>query len=323
MTIAETRFETPLARKHGPRRWPAITLALLLTPGLGFLLLSHVRLATFYLFYAFGCVAVFAFLFFLDLDLLRNMPYAFVYALMVNVAGALHAASVPLKPRAQAPSRWYNNLVAVLSLPVLVVMLVYTVLTVAPTYRMPSPSMEPTLALNRPFLVLLPAYRWFEPERGQIVLYRSRSEIGEISRLSRIIGLPGDTVAMEDGIPVLNGMPLFRRRLPDYDLKEGARVAATPCFMEVLPDGTHYSVLEKVPGHSGRFDNRPAYRVPEGSYFVISDNRDQARDSRDMRGVGLVPREALLGQAIALQMTPSARQAWRDRWERMWGLVGL
>ena len=319
MSIADTRLVLRSSEAVTPRRWVAVVLALLLTPGLGFLWLSRPRLALRWFLFAPVLIAVLVTVYILDFDYLKNLPYGFVYAMLVNVAGTLHLASLPPRQPGAMRLRWYSNFLALFSLPPLLAMLAYGVLTVAPAFRMPSPAMEPTLTTGKPFLVFLAAYRLMEPKRGDVVLYRSMSDLGEISRVSRIIGLPGDMVAMRNGVPVLNGVPLTRDRLADYPLREGARVSDVPCFLERLPEGTGYAVLEQMPGGAGRFDNHPAYRVPEGSYFVMGDNRDSARDSRDMLGVGFVPRDHLLGKAIALKLSPETGARWRE-W---WSAVGL
>jgi signal peptidase I len=239
------------------------------------------------------------------------------------VAGALHAANVAPRPPGSGAGRLHFSAIALGSLPALTAVVAHSVMTFAPTYSMPSPSMEPTLAMNRPFLVVLSAYRWIQPARGDLVLYRSNSELGQISRVSRIIGMPGDTVAMKGGIPIVNGAPLARRQIGNYPLREGARIADVNCFIETLADGTSYSVLEQDSGKSARYDNHPAYTVPAGAYFVISDNRDGARDSRDMQGVGFVRDHSILGRAIALRATPDAIVQWRERLAGLRAMVGF
>ncbi|MHA1541113.1 MAG: signal peptidase I [Alphaproteobacteria bacterium] len=66
-------------------------------------------------------------------------------------------------------------------------------------------------------------------------------------------------------------------------------------YKETLPNGVSYEVLDskiKVP-----FDDTPVYKVPEKHYFVMGDNRDFSGDSRDMKRVGFIPQENLIGRA--------------------------
>lgn len=325
MSVAEIRLTSTTEHNEERLRWIAVALSLFLTPCLGFLCLSRPWLALRYFLHAFGLISLLAVLYFLDLDALRTMPhvYPFVYVMLVNVAGALHAANVPPRPFGYRPGGLPFSAIALGSLPALTALAIHTVMTFAPTYRMPSPSMEPTLAMNKPFLVILAAYRWQSPSRGDLVLYRSTSDLGEISRVSRIIGMPGDTVAMKGGIPVVNGKKLPRQQINNYALREGARIADVHCYIETLADGTSYSVLEQDRGQSGRYDNHPVYTVPPEAYFVISDNRDGARDSRDMKGVGFVSRDTILGRAVALRATPDSTFRWNARLANLRAMAGF
>jgi signal peptidase I len=171
------------------------------------------------------------------------------------------------------------------------------------------------------------------PERGDIVVFRYPGGADE-DFVKRVIGLPGDTIEVREGVVILNGRPIVRQRIADFavpltpnspcrqsgatrlvDDPGGHRVCAYPRFRETLPDGRSYEVLDQVTDGEG--DTRAPLVVPEGELFVMGDNRDDSLDSRfDVAegGVGLLPVENLLGRAtIAFWSTDGSAQ-WLKPW---------
>ena len=71
-------------------------------------------------------------------------------------------------------------------------------------YYMTGPSMEPTLSPRELFLVWTPPGRI---QRGDLVLFRFIDEGSEHQVLRRVVGLPGDTIAMEQGRVIVNSRP--------------------------------------------------------------------------------------------------------------------
>lgn len=138
--------------------------------------------------------------------------------------------------------------------------------TVKPTI-VKANSMEPTLYENNYLLVGRQAYRFGEEKRGDIVVFRShlKDKNGKEKLLiKRIIGLPGDTIRIKDGAVFLNGEALSE----DYIL-EG----------ETPGDVDHCT-------------------VPEGTLFVMGDNRRVSIDSRSPK-VGCVDQDAVMGKVFA------------------------
>lgn len=128
--------------------------------------------------------------------------------------------------------------------------------------------MAPTLLDGDRVLVDKRAYRDALPRRGDLVVFNSPRD-GEVT-LKRVVGVPGDSVAIEDGVLVVNG----RRPVEPY---------TTPEAIDTVYFG-------------------PA-RVRAASVFVLGDNRADSIDSRDY---GLVTQDELIGR-VGLRLWPLSR----------------
>jgi signal peptidase I len=134
-----------------------------------------------------------------------------------------------------------------------------------------------------------------QPKRGDVVVFRLPSN-PRIDYIKRIIGLPGDTLQVRDGIVYLNGAELPRKPLDEWgeeDQNSGA-VLSIPRLEETLPEGKTIKILKQH--RYGDADNTRLFVIPAGKYFMMGDNRDNSRDSR-FAEVGFVPEENLVGRA--------------------------
>lgn len=144
------------------------------------------------------------------------------------------------------------------------------------SYYIPSESMLDTMRIGDLFFAENVSYKVLrqEPQRGDIVVFRHPQEGQHNILIKRVIGLPGDTVEVQDGQVLINGEALAE----DY-------IAQPP--------------LRAFPRHT----------VPADSYFVMGDNRNNSADSRVW---GYLPRENLLGRA-ALVFWPPQRMRVLER----------
>jgi signal peptidase I len=125
-------------------------------------------------------------------------------------------------------------------------------------------SMEYTLSDGDNLIVDKISYRFYEPERFDIIVFPFRQE-EDTYYIKRIIGLPGETVQIgEDGTILINGMELEESYGREVIQEPGA--AAEPLTLR------------------------------EGEYFVLGDNRNASSDSRDP-SVGMIQREDIVGRA--------------------------
>ncbi len=139
-----------------------------------------------------------------------------------------------------------------------------------------------------------------KPKRGDVVVFKLPTN-PSIDYIKRLIGMPGDTIQVKDGILYINGNPLPREPKGDYKVPLEIEDRTYHSYTETLPGGKQHPILEL--GDDEALDNTPLYTVPAGHYFMMGDNRDNSQDSRVMpdqhhgQGVGFVPAENLVGRA--------------------------
>ena len=150
-----------------------------------------------------------------------------------------------------------------------------------------------------------------EPERGDVVVFRQpRNE--SIAFIKRVVGLPGDEIAVRGGILHINGTPVIRRHSDEGTATDGVSVRKFDEYVETLPEGTEYRIREMTDG--GILDNTPVFVVPEGHFFMMGDNRDNSNDSRTS-SVGMVPSENLIGKAQFLFFSHNGSARWWQVWK--------
>lgn len=131
-------------------------------------------------------------------------------------------------------------------------------------------SMDPTLTTGDYLLIDRLSYRFHEPERGDVIVFKSPPEPDKFF-VKRIIGLPGETVTITKGVVSINN-PINKETLL---LKE--------------PFITHQ-----------KNDDTMTFTVPKDQYFVMGDNRAGSFDSRMW---GTLPKENIGGRAL-LRLLP-------------------
>ena len=131
-----------------------------------------------------------------------------------------------------------------------------------------------------------------KPTRGDVAVFRLPKDTS-IDYIKRIIGLPGDTVKVLQGVVYVNNRPLDQS-LFETDYKYYKYYNPDKVLIESIEDKS-YVTLNLDSESIG--DNTGTYIVPKNHYFMMGDNRDNSLDSRFIEQVGYVPYENLIGRA--------------------------
>lgn len=154
------------------------------------------------------------------------------------------------------------------------------------------------------------------PERGDVAVFKLPLD-NKTDYIKRIVGLPGDRIQVRDGILYINDQAVERRRVDDYqEVDVFGRTRSIPQYVETLPDGRSYRVLDRIPNSA--LDNTEVYVVPKERYFAMGDNRDNSIDSRvspERHGVGFIPAANMIGRAERLFFSTDGSAAFWEIWK--------
>jgi signal peptidase I len=181
-------------------------------------------------------------------------------------------------------------------------------------YRIPSGSMIPTLLVGDwlfvnklvygpaiPFTnVHLPGYS--DPKRGEVVVFVSPYQADDAARgldatptlVKRLVGMPGDTLYMREGMLYLNGVPQPQAFKSTTPVDPGMANDTDPLFTwqsKIALKNTRFGSAPATPTH----DNWGPLLIPEKHFFMMGDNRYCSKDSRYW---GVVPRDNVRGRPL-------------------------
>ncbi len=171
-------------------------------------------------------------------------------------------------------------------------------------FRIPSGSMKPTLLVGDFILVNKFAYgvrlpvihkkilQTGAPERGDVAVFRYPRD-PRLDYIKRIVGVPGDVLQYRNKKLTVNGVPASQEIIGEYDDPDGGRQTNIEIVEDLI--GVEHRILNTRTPRGDDFE----YKVPEGMYFAMGDNRDNSNDSRYWR---FVPEDHLVGKAFMVWM---------------------
>ena len=184
--------------------------------------------------------------------------------------------------------------------PVILLVFVLRSFVVEP-FRIPSGSMLPTLYIGD--FILVDKFRYGirlpiinlrifptgSPKRGEVMVFRYPHD-DSTNFIKRVIGLPGDEIVYDQKRLYINGAAAQQVKADSYQLETPSQELDVIEYSEVVGASTHSILNDR-----GRSSRSMMISVPEGSYFVMGDNRDHSNDSRFW---GFVPERNIVGRAF-------------------------
>lgn len=141
-----------------------------------------------------------------------------------------------------------------------VVTILFILIFIAQSFLVKGTSMDPTLQDGERLIVNKFTYKFRSPKTGEVIVFKYPGDPSK-KFIKRVIGEPGDSVSIQDAKVYVNG-----------------RALVEPYILEKMDSDYDYVT------------------VPEGTIFVLGDNRNGSRDSR-YSDVGFVPLKNVVGRA--------------------------
>jgi len=153
--------------------------------------------------------------------------------------------------------RWVFEIAVTLAFAALTAVLMFQTVT------MQESSMEPTLEVGDKFFMNQVVYQFSEPGRGDMIVFRTNASDDAALHIRRVIGLPGETVQIRDGVIYIDG--------------------------EIYDEAADYPEIV----NPGLAENGVSLKSNE--YFVLGDNRNNSEDSR-YSDIGTVKKRYIVGK---------------------------
>ena len=156
-----------------------------------------------------------------------------------------------------------------------------------------------------------------EIDRGQLVVFQYPDD--STYYICRVIGLPGETIQVRGNMVYINERPLDEQRVlansahPLDPLEETSTEGNGPYrvyYTEHSKDPPSYSTAD--------FGVNSPFQIPNGTFFLMADNRDNSNDSRYR---GPVPREFIWGRPTLIYYSEAETDDGSIRWERIFKKV--
>ncbi|HRD71109.1 MAG TPA: signal peptidase I [Legionella sp.] len=250
------------------------------------------------------------------------MNFALILVVLSFLTGFIYFLDVVIWSKRRAPGQAPGKIIEYSRsfFPVFFIVLLLRSFLVEP-FRIPSGSLEPTLLVGDFVAVNKFAYGFrlpvvekkivpvANPKTGEIAVFRWPPE-PSYDYIKRVIGVPGDKIGYHNKVLTVNGKEA-KQTFVEYTTDESSGKAVAK-YKENL-NGVIHDIFVRADVPAVDFD----IEVPEGSYFMMGDNRD---DSADSRFWGYVPESYLRGKAFLVWMSWNGK-AGTLRWSKIGRLI--
>jgi signal peptidase I len=151
------------------------------------------------------------------------------------------------------------------------------------------PDMLPTLVSGETYLVSTLSK---DPVRGALIAFEPPGVKGAVS-VRRVIGMPGDKIEYRGQNVYVNGTPPDEAAKGSFQMDVGPLGRVLERYQETLAGASHPYLIARDPQRHSK--DQAVVVVPAGAYYVLADNRNHGRDSREY---GVVPAAQVRGTVI-------------------------
>lgn len=311
-----------------PKRWVALLLTLFLPAGVGHFYLGQRRRALAWFALVLGVLFVLA----TAVDVFARYPRAVIAAMFITIP-AIGVALVIDIFRIPPERLKLVPLPKLFAAAVLAVAVSWAIKAIprgmiVEAFKLPSGSMFPSLEVSDYIMVdrwhygpIVPLvgkrlFANLPPKRGDLIVFEYPDPNPANARqdfIKRVIAVPGDTLEMDHGHPIINGWRVPSCSVGKYTLPFEGGPRSGEIFVEFLGEASYLVWLEAnsfAPPFGG------PYHVGPGESWVVGDNRDNSSDSRTWdngRGAG-VPNDNVKGFALFVWLSLNA--AGQVTWSR-------
>ena len=290
-----------------PNTWVSVILGVFMQP-FAFLYVNRGRLF-------FAYLSLFALVALLGPKLTPFLPSYIDLAFLLLILMFIHTLWLAKNYDSNQPRSWYANWwISLLGFILFLVLILFTRINAFELFAAPSSSMSPTLTPNSVVVVnklgyenhrlagiqLKKEFPSKRPLRGSLIVFQFPEQLS-INYISRVVGLPGDTIALkgkqvfiQPACDTLDAQCAPMRALPQ--IEQGA-ISEPPYqgYSESIEEHTYNIWLNKhaSPRTERYYQGKSKWKVPDHHYFVLGDNRDNSLDSRYW---GFVPVDNIIGE---------------------------
>ncbi|MBX7224985.1 MAG: signal peptidase I [Chitinophagales bacterium] len=279
--------EQPEPIKIIPRNGFIAFLLSLLTPGLGQIYNGQPNKAAWFLFFLLSIPMIFNFA--KGTTTFYGLVVFIVYVVSWKIFIIIDAIRNANRQKNFIPksyNTWYYHLL--IAIGILAIIAISNIPNRTKPFRIPTTTNHPTIIEGDKVIADLKAYKNSQPNYGDVIVY---TKPDGFLYISRVVGLPKDSISVVDNIVNINGVPCHST----FIKKTFSDNMPMKIYEEELPNGHKHLLLKINQPFESDKANAAMVVVPKDAYYILGDNRDNSLDSRY---IGFITKDKIKGRVL-------------------------